>query len=146
MILSIPFITLFWCLGGQINKLFKPIGVTLSLIVFFFIAHHHPWYCILPSLLYGFELSLGYGENSLLMKWLKDDELVRDVYSLLCCIPPIFTIALTQNWNAYFGLLFILVAFQFKLPSLGKIGKYDIITDDILRGLSIAVANFWALK
>jgi hypothetical protein len=142
---AIPFVMLSWVLGGQINKIFKPIGVTLSLIVFFFIAHQRPWYCFLPSLLYGFWLAFGYGEDSKLMKWLKDDEKVRIVYSLICCIPPIFTIALTRNWYSYFSLIFILGAFQTRFPSLGKIGKYDILPDDILRGLSIGLSMSFSL-
>lgn len=138
-------IALFWCLGGQINKLFKPIGVTLSLIGCFFLFAHKPWWCVLPSLLYAGELTLGYGEDGKLMKWLQNDELVRIVFSLLCCIPVCFTIALTQNYYAFFSLLLILGAFQLKLGSWGKIGKYDILPDDISRGTSIAIAMSCAL-
>lgn len=144
--LSIPLCILFSCLGGQINKLFRPIGIPLSIIGVYLLWHAHSWTYCLPVLGYGFIDTLGYGVNSKLMKWLKDDILVRDVFSILQCIPLIFTIALTQNWNACLGIMFILMAYQLRIDPWFKIGKYDVLPDDIARGASVGLAMSLALR
>jgi len=132
-------------LGGQINKLFRPIGMTISIALAYLIWHNHPWWCVLPVLLYAIDLDLGYGPNSKLFKWLKDDELVRDVYGVLCAIPVFLTCALTQKWFSMFGCLGVIVAYQLREGSWGRIGKYDILPDDLFRGLAIGLAMSWAL-
>lgn len=143
--LIVPLVTILWMVAGQINKLFRPIGIPLSTIgVYCLLVNGVWWYC-LPSLLYGFELTNGYGDNSKLMKWLKNDETVRIVYSVMCCLPVMITIAMTQNWSSSFSLLLILLAFQLRLGSWGKLGKYDILADDFFRGISIGLAISLAL-
>lgn len=138
--LCIPLVILFWLLGGQINKLIRPIGVPLSIIGIYLISHSYPWWYILPTLLYGFELTLGYGPNSKLEKWLGSDELVRIFYSFMCSLPVIFICALTNKWFNTIGIIGIILAFQIRAGSLGKIGKYDILLEDILRGSSVGLA------
>lgn len=141
----IPLVILLWCLAGQINKLFRPIGVPLSIIAIYLLWHNHSIWYFIPTLLYGFELTLGYGDDSRLMKWLRNDESVRVVYSIMCCIPVIITCALTENWLSSISILGIIGAFQLRLGSLGKIGKYDFLSDDIFRGLSIGFGMSLAL-
>lgn len=143
--LCIPLCILFGMLGGQINKLFRPIGISLSIFLIYLIWHNHSWLYGLPSLLYGLELTLGYGENSLFMKWFKNDENIRDFYSFICCIPVIISMVLTKNIFSVFGILLIIISFQLRLGSFGKIGKYDILPEDIFRWGSVGLAMSLAL-
>lgn len=144
--LSIPLVTLFGMLGGQLNKLFRPIGIPLAIIGAYFIHPNHEWFCILPTLLYGVILTIGYGENSKLFKLFNDDEMTMDVYSILCCIPLIITFLLTKNLTSAFGILIVLGAFQIRLGSIGKIGKYDILWNDFFRWGAVGIAMAWALS
>lgn len=141
----IPLVILFWILGGQINKLFKPIGVTLSIIGIYLLWHNYSVWYFIPTLFYAFWLTFGYGDDSKLMKWLRNDESVRIIYSIMCCLPVIITCALTKQWLDSIGIIGILIAFQLKLWSWGKIGKYDLLPEDIFRGLSIGLAMSLAL-
>lgn len=143
--LSILLVVIFWMLGGQLNKLFRPIGVPLSIIGIYLLWHNHSIWCILPTLLYGFELTLGYGENSKLMKWLHKEETIRTVYSFMCSLPVVIICALTHNWFSVISIIGIIIAFHLDLGSWGKIGKYDILPDDLFRGLSIGLAISFAL-
>lgn len=140
-----PMVSILWALGGQINKLIRPIGIPLLTVLFYIIHHNHPWWCVLPVFLYGGILTIGYGEDSKLMKLLGNDELVRDVYSIICCIPITLMILLTGNLLALIGILLILGAFQIRLGSLGRIGKCDILPEDLIRGFIIGLAISLAL-
>lgn len=135
----------YWWMGGQINKIIRPIAIPLTIVSVYGIWHNHPWYCVLPALLYGFILTIGYGEGSKLMKLLKSDELVRDFYSALCAVPVFITCVLTQKWFSMFGCVGVVIAFQLREGSWGKIGKYDILPDDLFRGLALGLAVSWAL-
>lgn len=144
--LSVPLVVLFGMLGGQVNKLFRPIGITLTLIATYLLTGHlSTWWICLPTLTYGLVLSFGYGENSKLMKWLKSDEVVRIVFSFMCCVPVWIVIALTNNYLSALGAFAIVGAFQIRMGSWGKIGKYDILPEDLFRYLAIGGAMTWAL-
>lgn len=141
----VPLVILFWCLGGQVNKLFRPIGVTLSIIAIYLIVHNHSIWYIIPSLWYAFTLTLGYGENSKLMRWLKDEQRVRIVLGISSALPVIVTASLTQNYFALFGFPLIVGVECIRMGSWGKIGKYDILPVDIFRGLAVSLAISMAL-
>lgn len=141
----IPLIVLFEVLGGQISKLFRPIGIPLSLAIVYAIWHNHPFSYIWPSLIYAIVLNLGYGENSKLYKWLGSEQMVRIVYGCLLGLPVVITSALTMNWLALLGFPLIVAACCIRLGSWGKIGRFDILPVDILRGLAIGLAMSFAL-
>lgn len=143
--LSIPLVILFFMLGGQINKLFRPIGVPLSFILTYAIWHNYSVWLVAPVLFYGFTLSLGYGENSKLMKWLKSEQLVRIVLGLLNTIPVIILTTLTMHYWNYLFVPIIVAVECIRMGSWGKIGKYDILPVDIFRGLAIGLATSWSL-
>lgn len=148
----VPLVILFFMLGGQINKLFRPIGVPLSIFCFYLLSHKHPIWMGLPSLLYGFFLTQGYGENSLLMKWLKSEQWVRIVIGLYNTIPVIFTVLFTHNWWALLGVPVIVACSCIRMGKWGTIklfkvlGKdFDILPVDIFRGLAVGLAMSLAL-
>lgn len=133
---SIPLVVLFYMLGGQINKLFRPIGVSLSM---YLLSLHHPLIA-LPVLLYGGLLLIGYGENSKLMKWLKSEQAVRIVIGLLVSIPVLIITFITRKWIiGGLGIVAIVACSCIRLGAWGKIGKYDILPVDIIRGAVLSL-------
>lgn len=136
--LSIPLVIIFYMLGGQINKLFRPIGVPLSLFGLYLLSHNHSIFVGLPTLLYGGILTLGYGENSKLMKWLKNEQFVRIVLGILVSIPVILMSIFTHRWVGLLGAVGIIACSCIRMGSWGKIGKYDILPVDIFRGLVLS--------
>lgn len=143
--LCIPLVVLFYMLGGQINKLFRPIGVPLSIFGIYFIAHNHSLWMGIPVLLYSGILTLGYGVNSKLMKWFKSEQLVRILLGLLISLPVLITILLTHNWISLFGIPLIVGCSCIRLGGWGKIGSFEILPVDIFRGLSLGIAISLAL-
>jgi len=137
-LISVPLVILAWVLGGQINKLIRPIAVPLSLGLGCLLGHVH-WYLILPVLLYGFTLTLGHGQDSKLMKWLKSEQELRIVVGLINAL-PIFIVALLNHPINVLWVLIIVAVFCIRLGSWGKIGKYDILPVDIFRGLIVGLA------
>jgi len=81
-------------------------------------------------------LSLGYGENSKLMKWIGSDWLVRIVYGFLLGLPFLV-------WNIWYAPIVLACAWSVRAGSLGtfKIGKksYDILVEDMVRYFSLGV-------
>lgn len=143
--LCVPLVVIFYMLGGQINKLFRPIGVPLSIFGIYLLAHNHPVWMGLPALLYGVILTLGYGVNSKLMKWLKSEQKVRIVLGLLVSIPVALCVLLTHNWYGMVGVVAIVACSCIRLGRWGTIGKYDILPVDIFRGLAVSLAMSFAL-
>lgn len=132
-------------LGGQINKLFRPIGVSLSIFGIYLLFHNHPIWMGTPALLYGGILTIGYGRVSKLMLWLKSEQLVRIIYGLIVSIPVALVSLLNLKWSGLFGVPLIVACSCIRMGSWGKIGKYDILPVDILRGLAVGLAMSWAL-
>ncbi len=130
--------------GGQLNKLFRPIGVTLSILITYFFCNNIEW-AFAPSLWYAFTLSLGYGENSKLMKWLKSEQKVRIVLGLSSALPILLTVGLTHSYGA---LVMIPVVVGVECIRMGKwfsIGKFDVLPVDIFRGLALGLGISLAL-
>lgn len=143
--ISIPLVVIYFLLGGQINKLFRPIGVTLSILTVYGLFHNHPLWCAIPVFWYAFTLTLGYGENSLLMKWLKSEQKVRIVLGVSSALPILLCSILTGNWWA---LIFIPVIVAVECIRMGKwfsIGEFDILPVDIFRGLALGIGISCAL-
>lgn len=131
-------------LGGQINKLFRPIGVPLSIAGLYLLHHNHSVWFITPTLLYGLILTIGYGVNSRLMKWLQDEQLVRIVIGIYCGMPILLTSALTENWFALLGFPLVVGCSCIRLGKWGTVklfGKdFDILPVDIFRGLAVSIS------
>lgn len=74
-------------------------------------------------------LVMGYGENSHLMGWIGVEWAVRAIYAFLLAIPFVFF-----GWRRWLcACVLLIVAFQVQAGSLGKIGPYDILIEDIVR-------------
>lgn len=138
-------IIVFFMLGGQINKYYRPLGICLSLGLGWLIWHNHPWGCILPSVSYFGILLIGYGEHSLLMKIFKEEQSVRICYGILLGMPVLVTSFLTGNLWAILGFPLVVTSCMVRLGSLGRIGKFDILPTDFLRGLALGCAMCAAL-
>jgi hypothetical protein len=139
--LSVPFVILAWMWGGQTEKWVRPVGVALSIYLIYLAFNLHTWYLGLPALMYGGELTFGYGEKSLFHKLAKgNDELIRIYYSIWCCIPVLVSCAIQGHWLRMLSCALIIGAFQIRAGSLGKIGKYDILIEDIARSLAVGTS------
>lgn len=136
----IPLVILFYMLGGQINKLFRPIGVPLSIIGIYYLSHNQPfWYC-LPVLWYAFTLTLGYGVNSKLMKYFQSEQTVRIVLGISSALPIIVIAAITMKWLLLIWVPIIVGVECIRLGKWFSIGKFDVLPVDILRALVVSVA------
>lgn len=133
--LSIPLVVVFFMLGGQLNKLFRPIGVPLSLL---------GCSCCkleaLPVLWYAFSLTLGYGVDSKLMKVLKSEQKVRIVSGLLNAVPVAVITSITHQWWDLIGIPLIVGVWCIRLGKWGSINSFDILPVDILRGAALSAA------
>lgn len=144
--LIVPYVTIMWLLGGQLAKIIRPTAIPLGIVAIGALWGIYGLVAPLPALLYGGILTIGYGEDSKLMKWLHNETMVRLVYALLCCIPVALMCWLTwQPWKLW-GCLLIITAFQIRAGRLGKIGKYDILIPDIARGGAVGWSVAWSLS
>lgn len=141
----VPLVVLAFMAGGQFNKLFRPICVPFSIIVVYWLFYPDTVLVTLPVLLYGFLLTLGYGVNSRLMKWLRSEQAVRIVYGVLIAIPVLILSVITTNWAAILWVPVIVANSCIRMGSWGKIGKYDILPVDIIRGATLGLAVSCAL-
>ncbi len=144
-LICILLVILAFMLGGQINKIIRPIAVPLIFMSLYLLNPTHQWWLVLPVLIYGGTLTIGYGDKSKLMKWLKSEQKVRIVSGLLETIPVILITLLTHKWSSLLGVPLIVGTYCLRLGSWGKIGKYNILPVDIFRGLAISLAISWAL-
>ena len=144
-------IMVLWMIGGQFQKGARRFGVPgISLVV----SLYSQWkkdkknWRVLVFLLLIPVLCTGYGVSSVLMRIFKKDWTVRLMYAIMLSIPYGIYIALTpaNTMTQYFIITIALIgAFQVRAGSLGKIGKYDILIEDIVRSLTVGYALQWVL-
>jgi hypothetical protein len=80
-------------------------------------------------------LCMGYGENSQLMQWLGNDTTVRAVYATLLTAPFWW-----RGWTrGVVAWCVLLLAFQVRAGSLGRVQNFDILIEDILRYGSLSM-------
>ena len=126
--------------GGQKNKSVRRIGIpgfaTLSALTDGFDWKDLSFLLLIPL------LSMGYGVDSFLTQIFGSDSLVRLVYALLLSLPFYFH-GIKRGAVASVSLA---VAFQIRAGSLGSVGGFDILIEDIARysvlGLLIAFNMF----
>lgn len=143
----IPIVVILWLIGGQCWKPARRylIPIIATLYASFLKDRRKRWLAPLLLLLSAI-LSLGYGENSALRKLLcGSDFWTRVVMALLIASVPI-TYGIFSH-GASMSIITVtavnLLAWQVRAGSLFKIGRYDVLIDDIARasalGLSIVI-------
>lgn len=150
LLLPIPILfVVLWCLGGQLKTYWRRFvlpGVVclLSLAYCHFTTDRH-WYQALLALIFIPDFIDGYSEKSWLYKWTKSLPITRLLYGFICAA----TVAIEAMWNGHPYAIFILflepILFICEFGSWGKIGKYDILGDDIVRSLGLGIFWVWAI-
>jgi hypothetical protein len=149
MILDLLFIVsinILWLIGGQCSKAMRRYCLP-AICAFKGILEarkgHRRWDIpVMVSLLLVGILSMGYGVDSWLKKACGGVEWVtRLVMSLL--IVAAITPLMIGHWSwikLTITLIMSIAAWQVRAGSLAKIGKYDILLEDICRASSLALA------
>lgn len=151
ILLIIPIITILYMIGGQVHKAVRRFGIpTLAVIVSNWEGKKKD-VAIRKALLLSLAivLSMGYGVESKLMKVFKSDILVRIVYPIMLMIPFYVTNAMGpgHHWFVMLELTALMcVAFIIPGGSAGKIGKYDILIEDIFRGLALGIVIIYMIS
>lgn len=111
--------------GGQKNKAARRFGIPgIALISGGISTRALPLLLLIPTLV------MGYGESSWLRQTLGgSDILTRLVYGLLLSLPFLFY-GLKRFLAA---VILLIIAFQIRAGSLGHIGSFDILIEDIAR-------------
>jgi hypothetical protein len=103
------------------------------------------WYMAIPALLFIGDFVEGYGPKSWLFKLMKFDWDTRMAYGFLCGL----TVAGEAIWIGHYWACLVLLIEPFlflaEFGSWGKIGKYDILGDDIVRALGLSIFWIWAI-
>lgn len=140
----IPIVMVLWLIGGQFWKPARRyiIPVIASLYALFLKDRRKRWLAPL-LLLFSAILSLGYGEDSNLRKLLGGSEFwTRIVMGILVASVPITygIISHGVNWTSPVILVVNVGAWQVRAGSLGKVGKYDILIEDIFRSFALGIS------
>ncbi len=148
--LGLILIIIAWCLGGQLNKLWRPIAVPIILVILGIEAHNTPTYCLLPSLFYGGLLAIGNGPNSFLFKIFKEEQKVRIAYGVLLALPVAITSVLTMNYLGLIGFPLVVASVMARMGKWGSFNLFgkeiDILPTDILRAFTVGVTMLFALR
>lgn len=115
--------------GGQKKKSVRRYGIPFISSLTGIIKDGFDWRD-LTFLLWIPLLSMGYGENSMLMGLLGDDWIVRIVYGILLSIPFFFF-----GWKkGFLSAILLAGAFSIKAGSLGHLSWFgDLLIEDIIR-------------
>jgi hypothetical protein len=135
----LSFIVLY-LIGGQYKKQFRRFGAPLSAILYTLkydkqrSGKYKAKYIALALLVFLF--SMGYGEDSKIHALCgKRDWLTRIVYGLILSIP--FIIINGYLWFCY--VVILPAVYSVRAGSLGKIGRYDILVEDIVRAVGLCI-------
>ena len=128
-------------IGGQINKAVRRFGIPSVAVIYGMVKaikknnrKRDKAKFIIFTLLIPI-LSMGYGVDSLLTKVFKKDWIVRIAYAFLLSIPiAIYMFTTSQfGFNYIYYLISLALAYSVRAGSLWKIGKYDILIEDMIR-------------
>jgi hypothetical protein len=147
--LSFPLIWLaivsLWLIGGQCSKWARRYLIAVLMTAYAYFANKEPQKRragIVFLAMAGF-LSAGYGENSKIKKWCGGSETITRL-AMACLIASVFVVYLCLTngnvWKIPAIYALNMLAWQVRAGSLGKIGKYDILVEDIFRASACAVS------
>jgi hypothetical protein len=156
-LLPVP-VMILWMIGGQFLKGARRFGVpgisTIVLILNKFFGssqnateerekrnmNMREWVAIgVYAIVLPFLLAVGYGESSWLRRVLGGNDLTtRATYGTMLSLPIGVYIMLTpvSPWKYGVIVVALILAFLVRAGSLGKIGKYDVLVEDIVRSLT----------
>ena len=130
-------ITACYLVGGQIEKSVRRYGVPSFSFAFAMLKEKkNKWRLIFLLGMIGI-LSIGYGEDSFLKKWLKDETLTRLVFSQLLAL--IFILA---GGSLLLSPIILAIAFQVRAGVLFKIKKFEVLIEDICRAGAIFACTY----
>jgi hypothetical protein len=141
----IPMFVFMYCWGGQVRNWMRryvlPVSVMLLTMAYFHYSTEKHWYMAIPALLFIPDFVEGYGEKSWLFKLFKVDWETRMAYGFMCAL----TIAGEAVWQGHYwactAVMIEPVLYLMEFSSWGKIGKYDILGDDVVRALGLSA--YW---
>ena len=123
-IMTVIGITITGMWGGQRNKTVRRAGIPILALTFGgFSRRAWPLVLLMPL------LSVGYGESSWLAHQFNQEWLIRSVYACMLSLPFLFYGI--KRWGI--SALLMGIVFQIHAGSLGHIGNFDILVEDILR-------------
>ncbi len=138
-----------YMLGGQIGSAWRKYGggaTILALVIWRAVANDGGvWWTNLPLLLICPVLFIGYGDNSKLMKWLKNEDSVRFAEAALLWIPTATCAGFGLWWIAMLNLAVLLAAFHLKAGGFKILGK-DFLYEDLARSTAIAITILSVLR
>lgn len=140
----IPIVVILWLIGGQCWKPTRRylIPVIATLYALFLKDKRKRLFAPLLLILSAI-LSLGYGENSDIRKWLGGSDFwTRVVMGILVASVPITYGFIVHGFSWQIPLILALnvASWQIHAGSLFKIGKYDVLIEDICRSLALGVS------
>lgn len=130
-ILIIPIITLLYMLGGQIKNQIRRFGVPSFAIAYAFFKDSKDrkkafFYMLLIPV-----LCMGYGTKSIYMRLFQKDWLVRIMYALTLSVPFLL-------YGKFFSPFLLIGAYSIRAGGF-RVGKYDFLIEDLIRGVAISL-------
>lgn len=143
--LSALLITACYMVGGQIEKSVRRYGVPTFAFAYAFISdkENRPkdkikyiWLLLMIAV-----LSMGYGENSFIKKYLRYEWATRSMYAFLLSV-------IFANAGCSFVICFpiLLAAYNIRAGKLFSIWKFDFLIEDICRSAAIFTCTFLTVK
>lgn len=140
----IPIVVVFWLISGQMIKGLRryAIPAIATLYALFLKDRRKRWLAGFLLLLSGI-LSLGYGENSHIRRFLGGSDFWTRVVvaGLVASVPATYsTLTNGMSINPVCMVILNVVAWQVHAGSLWKIGTYDILIEDICRASALGIS------
>lgn len=138
-------VCVLWCIGGQFWKPARRYVLSVLMTAYAYFANREEKkrrFALVFLSLIGL-LSMGYGEDSHLKRWCGGSETAtRLIVAILISLPfVVYSVFNASNiWSIPAILAVNIFVWQVRAGSLGKVGKYDILIEDICRSTGIAVS------
>jgi len=153
-LLITPVTMILWLIGGQVAKWARRYCVPTFAILAGLVRYlrdpkrnEHASKILVLIPLIGI-LSMGYGINSRLGKYLKKEWLIRLIYAIMISIPLWIYAFITPTvplLNMVYVTAGLAGAFQIHAGKLGTVGTFDILIEDLVRSFVFGVSLTWLL-
>ncbi len=144
-----PFISVvvcgLWCIGGQFWKPARRYILSVLMAVYAYYANREPEKrraCVVLLAMIGL-LSAGYGEDSWLKKACGGSETITRLV-MACLIASVFASYSIMShhitWRIFLTFGVNVLAWQVRAGSLCRIGRFDLLIEDLCRSLAFSVS------